>query len=66
MGANLGPVARWSIVIVVGVILYMGATYVADLSGWQPGMSRTLMIGMGIGLPLGGLAAALGLVGKDD
>lgn len=62
----MSPVARWSIVIVVGVILYMGAIYVADLSGWEAGMARTLMIGAGIGLPLGGLAAALGLVGGDD
>jgi len=63
MGDNLSPLVRWSIVIVVGVILYTGADYTADAAGWGAGMGRTLGIGASVGLIVGALAAWLGLVG---
>ncbi|MEO0486282.1 MAG: hypothetical protein AAF092_10260 [Pseudomonadota bacterium] len=61
----MGIVARWSAVIVTGVVLYMAATYAADALGWADGMGRTLGLGAGVGLFVGGLAGALGLIGDS-
>ncbi|MEL6691136.1 MAG: hypothetical protein AAFP28_12550 [Pseudomonadota bacterium] len=58
-------VTRWSLVIIVAVVLYMGAEWLADMAGWAESMGRTLGIGAGVGLTVGALAAALGLVGDN-
>lgn len=60
------PITRWSLVIIVAVVLYMGANWLADLVGWEESMGRFVTLGAGVGVGVGALAAALGLVGGDD
>ncbi|MEL7300951.1 MAG: hypothetical protein AAFM92_11260 [Pseudomonadota bacterium] len=62
----LGPVGRWSIVILAGLVLYFAAEYAADAAGWEETAGRTVAIGAMVGLVVGGLAGRFGLIGGDD
>ncbi|MEL6550368.1 MAG: hypothetical protein AAFQ54_09005 [Pseudomonadota bacterium] len=61
-----GPVGRWSIVILAGLVLYFAAEYAADAAGWEETAGRTVAIGAMVGLVVGGLAGRFGLIGGDD
>ncbi|MEL6915188.1 MAG: hypothetical protein AAFP13_11885 [Pseudomonadota bacterium] len=60
---GFGPVGRWSVVILAGLVLYFAAEYAADAAGWQETAGRTVAIGAAVGLVVGALAGRFGLIG---